>query len=168
MRNAKHSFLCNIYIIIPTFHVKIPKVYIIGFPAIFVTSSFNFINFQFNFVRSSLLRSNLKFNFVKLSFTFVFCQSNVKIQHSNSSVVTEIDSVAKRVTNARIKFVILSNKFIILSFKFVKCYWAFTSRRRFWLKLWRKWMPMDEIAFAVSCAATVTDEFELQLTKTGD
>ena len=29
-------------------------------------------------------------------------------------------------------------------------------------------MPIDEIAFAVSCAATVTDEFELQLTKTSD
>ena len=29
-------------------------------------------------------------------------------------------------------------------------------------------MPIDEIAFAVSCSATVTDEFELQLTKTGD
>ena len=29
-------------------------------------------------------------------------------------------------------------------------------------------MPIDEIGFAVSCSATVTDEFELQLTKTGD
>ena len=29
-------------------------------------------------------------------------------------------------------------------------------------------MPIDEIAFAVSCSATVTDEFELQLTKTSD
>ena len=29
-------------------------------------------------------------------------------------------------------------------------------------------MPIDEIVFAVSCSATVTDEFELQLTKTGD
>ena len=29
-------------------------------------------------------------------------------------------------------------------------------------------MPIDEIAFAVSCSATVTDEFELQLTKTCD
>ena len=29
-------------------------------------------------------------------------------------------------------------------------------------------MPMDEIVFAVSCSATVTDEFELQLTKMGD
>ena len=29
-------------------------------------------------------------------------------------------------------------------------------------------MPIDEIDFAVSCSATVTDEFELQLTKTGD
>ena len=77
-------------------------------------------------------------------------------------------SVAKRVTNARIKFVILSNKFIILSFKFVKCYWAFTSGRPFWLKFWRKWMPIDDIAFAVSCSATVADEFELQLTKTDD
>ena len=62
----------------------------IGFPPMFVTSSFNFINFQFNFVRRSLLRSNLNFNFVKLSFTFVFCQSNLTIQHSNSSIVTEI------------------------------------------------------------------------------
>ena len=31
-------------------------------------------------MRRSLLRSNLKFNFVKLSFTFVFSQSNLKIQ----------------------------------------------------------------------------------------
>ena len=38
----------------------------------------------------------------------------------------------------------------------------------FGLRLGRKWMPIDEIAFAVSCLATVTDEFELQLTKTGD
>ena len=29
-------------------------------------------------------------------------------------------------------------------------------------------MPIDEIVVAVSCSATVTDEFELQLTKTGD
>ena len=29
-------------------------------------------------------------------------------------------------------------------------------------------MPIDEIVFAVSCSVTVTDEFELQLTKTGD
>ena len=29
-------------------------------------------------------------------------------------------------------------------------------------------MPIDEIVFAVSCSATATDEFELQLTKTGD
>ena len=28
-------------------------------------------------------------------------------------------------------------------------------------------MPIDEIVFAVSCSATVNDEFELQLTKTG-
>ena len=42
---------------------------------------------------------------------------------------------------------------LLLSFKFVKCYWAFTSGRRFWLKLWRKWMPIDEIAFAVSCSS---------------
>ena len=28
-------------------------------------------------------------------------------------------------------------------------------------------MPVDEIVFAVSCSATVTDEFELQVTKTG-
>ena len=56
----------------------------------------------------------------------------------------------------------------ILSFKFVKCYWASTPGRRIWFKLWRKWMPIDEIVFAVSCSATVTDEFELQLTKTGD
>ena len=77
-------------------------------------------------------------------------------------------SAAKRVTNARIKFVMFSNKFIILTFKFVKYYWAFTSGRRFWMKLWRKWTPIDEINFAVSCSATVTDEFEFQLTKTGD
>ena len=29
-------------------------------------------------------------------------------------------------------------------------------------------MPIDEILFAVSCSAAVTDEFGLQLTKTGD
>ena len=29
-------------------------------------------------------------------------------------------------------------------------------------------MSIDEIYFAVSCSASVTDEFELQLTKTGD
>ena len=29
-------------------------------------------------------------------------------------------------------------------------------------------MPIDEIYFAVLCSITVTDEFELQLTKTGD
>ena len=29
-------------------------------------------------------------------------------------------------------------------------------------------MPIDEIVFAVSCLATVTNEFELQLTKTAD
>ena len=29
-------------------------------------------------------------------------------------------------------------------------------------------MPIDEIVLAVLCSATVTDEFELQLTKTGD
>ena len=29
-------------------------------------------------------------------------------------------------------------------------------------------MSIDEIVFAVSCSATVTDESELQLTKTGD
>ena len=29
-------------------------------------------------------------------------------------------------------------------------------------------MPIDEIVFAVLCSTTVTDEFELQLTKTGD
>ena len=62
----------------------------IGFPVHFRHSSFNFIKFQFNFVWRSLLRLNFKFNFVKLSFVFVFCQSNWKIQHSNSSIVTEI------------------------------------------------------------------------------
>ena len=39
--------------------------------------------------------------------------------------------------------------------------------RRIWMKLWRKWMPVDEIVVAVSCSATVTDKFELQVTKTG-
>ena len=29
-------------------------------------------------------------------------------------------------------------------------------------------MPIDEIVFAVTYSATVTDEFKLQLTKTGD
>ena len=29
-------------------------------------------------------------------------------------------------------------------------------------------MPIDEIDFTVSCSATVTDECELQLTKSGD
>ena len=29
-------------------------------------------------------------------------------------------------------------------------------------------MPIDEIVFTVSCSATVTDKFELQLTKMGD
>ena len=29
-------------------------------------------------------------------------------------------------------------------------------------------MLIDEIVFAVSCSATVTNEYELQLTKTGD
>ena len=29
-------------------------------------------------------------------------------------------------------------------------------------------MPIDEIYFVVSCSATVTDKFKLQLTKTGD
>ena len=29
-------------------------------------------------------------------------------------------------------------------------------------------MPIDEIEFAVSCSATGTDKFELQLTSTGD
>ena len=29
-------------------------------------------------------------------------------------------------------------------------------------------MPIDEIDFAVSCSATVTDEYELQLTKMGE
>ena len=29
-------------------------------------------------------------------------------------------------------------------------------------------MPIDEISFAVSCSASVTDEFELPLTKTGE
>ena len=29
-------------------------------------------------------------------------------------------------------------------------------------------MPIDEIVFAGSCSASVIDEFELQLTKTGD
>ena len=49
----------------------------------------------------------------------------------------------------------------------LKYYWASTPGRRIWLKLWRTWMPIDEI---VSCSATVTvtDEFELQLTKIGD
>ena len=42
------------------------------------------------------------------------------------------------------------------------------SGRRIWVKLWRKWMPIDEIDFAVLCWTTVIDEFELQLTKTGD
>ena len=41
-------------------------------------------------IKMRLLRSNIKFNFVKLSFTFVFCQSTIIIQHSNSSIVTEI------------------------------------------------------------------------------
>ena len=45
---------------------------------------------------------------------------------------------------------------------------ACTPGRQIWLKLWRKWMPIDEIVFAVSCSATVIDEFELQLTKLGD
>ena len=29
-------------------------------------------------------------------------------------------------------------------------------------------MPIDEIDFALSCSATMTEEFELQLTKMGD
>ena len=48
---------------------------------------------------------------------------------------------------------------------------AFISGRRFWVKLWRQWIPIDGIDFAVLCSATVImviDEFELQLTKTGD
>ena len=40
------------------------------------------------------------------------------IKHSNSSIV----SAAKRVRNARIKFIILSINCTILSFKFVNCY----------------------------------------------
>ena len=48
------------------------------------------------------------------------------------------------------------------------CSSSFISGRRFWVKPWRKWMPIDEIDIAVSCSATVTDEFELQLTKTGN
>ena len=44
----------------------------------------------------------------------------------------------------RIKFIIPSNKFSILSFKFVQCYWASTPGRRIWLKLWRKWMPIND------------------------
>ena len=84
-------------------------------------------------------------------------------------------SGAKRVRNAtcRIKLVIFSNKVIILSFKFVKCYIGLYNYggRRFWEKLWRKWMPIDEIDFAITLVPTyteVTEEFELQLTKTGD
>ena len=34
--------------------------------------------------------------------------------------------------------------------------------------LWQKWRPIDEIVFPVLCSATVTDEFDLQLTKTSD
>ena len=40
--------------------------------------------------------------------------------------------------------------------------------RRIWVKLWRKWRPIDEIDFAVLWSITVTDEFEFELTKTGD
>ena len=63
------------------------KTYMV-FPPIFVTSSFNIINFQFNFVRRSLLHSNLKFNFVKLSFTFVF----LSIKFNNSAFKFKLHS----------------------------------------------------------------------------
>ena len=69
----------------------------IGFPAHFCHLFIKFHHFQFNFVRRSLLRSNLKFNFVKLSFTFIFCQSNLTIQHSNSSIITEIRHSFKQI-----------------------------------------------------------------------
>ena len=42
------------------------KALVYDIPPIFVTSSFNFINFQFSFVRRSLLPLNPRFNFVKL------------------------------------------------------------------------------------------------------
>ena len=132
-------------------------------PPTFVTSSFNFINFQFNFVREAyfvqILRS-ISSNCHSYSF-FVNRIKKFSIQIRQLSL--KFVSAAKQAGNAtrRIKFVIFSNKFIILPFKFVKCHWAFTSGRRFWVKLWRKLMSIDEIDYAVSYSATVTDEFEL-------
>ena len=128
----------------------------IGFPAHFRHLFIQFHQFSIKFRPKKLTAFKSKFNFVKLSFTFVFFLS-IKF---NNSAFKFVNCHWNSSLSLRIKFVILSNKFIILSFKFVRCYWAFTSGRRFWLKLWRKLMPIDEIAFAVSCSATVTDEFE--------
>ena len=134
----------------------------ISFPAHAFSSpvhSISSILIQFRPKKITAFKSKVQFRQIVIHIRFLSIKFNnsafkfVNYCHWNSSL-------SLRVTNARIKFVILSNKFIILSFKFVRCYWAFTSGRRFWLKLWRKWMPIDEIAFAVSWSATVTDEFE--------
>ena len=97
----------------------------IGFPAHFRHLFTQFHQFLIQFRPEKLTAFKPKVQFRQIVIHIRFCQSNLAIQHSNSSIV------AKRVTNARIKYVILSNKFITLSFKFVKCYWAFTSGRRF-------------------------------------
>ena len=90
------------------------------FPHIFVTSPFDFVSFQFNFVWGFFLCSNSKFNFVTLSFILVNRQPNSNIRHCYSSNVLKFVSVAKRVRNGRINFVIMSHKFTTWSFKFVK------------------------------------------------
>ena len=127
-----------------------------GFPAhfrhLFIIS---FFNFQFNFVPRSFLPSNPKFNFVELSFilNFVLCQSNLKVKQLKSV------SAAKRAIG------MLGSNSLFCHSNSWSVIWAFIFGRRFCVQLWQKWMPMDEIDFAVSCSATVTDEFELQLTK---
>ena len=121
-----------------------------SFPAHFrhLFIQFHQFSIQFRPEKLTAFKSKVQFSSNCYSHSF-FVNQILKFSIQSRQLSLKFVSVAKRVTNARIKFVILSNKFIILSFKFVKCYWAFTSGRRFWLKLWRKWMSIDEITFAV-------------------
>ena len=75
----------------------------------------------------------------------MFCQSNFKIKHSNSSVCPEIHCVDRRVRNVGSSSSFLRT-FSMMSFKIVDLLGHSTPGRRIWLKLSNR-MPIDEIVF---------------------
>ena len=62
----------------------------IGFPAHFRHLFIQFHQFLIQFRPEKLAAFKSKFQFRQIVIHIRFCQSNLKIQHSNSSIVTEI------------------------------------------------------------------------------